>query len=128
MRGLLMLGLLAGAGWYAYRKLVRSGSGPVAAEGPSFSQEAADGTGTARARVTQAASQAAAAVRQADTTHLSKDQAARPSKRDQATDQPEMESGLAGDAVPPEARAAAMATMPAVQPPATIPEPEFRAP
>ncbi len=65
IRSLLMLGLLGGAGWYAYRKLKGSGTGAV---------------------------------------------------------EPDHEPSAA-NLEPPEARAAAMAGMPAVQPPATISEP-----
>jgi hypothetical protein len=77
VRGLLKLALLAGAGWFAYRKLAGSGNGSSATERAPFA-------------------------------------------RDERTDWP-------ADAEPPEARAAAMAAIPAVQPPATIPEPELRA-
>ena len=121
MRGLLILGLLAGAGWYAYRKLMGSGSGPVTTEGTSLAGGDAEAGGGVSARLTQSVSQAAAAARQAATTVASKARAAVPSSRGEASDQP-------ADAEPPEVRAAAMATMQAVQPPATIPEPDLRAP
>ena len=121
MRGLLILGLLAGAGWYAYRKLLGSGSDPVTAEAASFPGDGAEAGGSVSTRVTQSVSQAAAAARQAASTVASKARAAVPGNRGESSDQP-------ADAEPPEVRAAEMASMPAVQPPATIPEPELRAP
>ena len=121
VRGVLMLGLLAGAGWYAYRKLVGSGSDRVTAEGAAVTGDGAEAGGRGRARVTQSVSQAAAAARQAATTVASKARAAVPGSRGEVTDLPTA-------AEPPGVRAAVMAGMPAVQPPATIPEPELRAP
>ena len=121
VRGVLMLGLLAGAGWYAYRKLVGSGSDRVTAEGATFTGDGAEAGGRGRARVPQSVSQAAAAARQAATTVASKARAAVPGRRGEVADLPP-------DAEPPEVRAAVMAGMPAVQPPTTIPEPELRAP
>ena len=125
VRGLLILGLLAGGGWYAYRKLV--GSGQVAADGASFSGQGSDAAGGVAARVTQSVSQAASVARQAATTVAEKARAAVPGSQGGAGEQTGTESGTA-DAMPREARAAAMATMQAVQPPATIPEPEVRNP
>ena len=121
MRGFLKLALLVGAGWYAYRKLLGSGRQSLDAESDPFAREGSAETGDVRARARQAASQAAAAARQAASTAASKARAKMPSSRGEVTDQP-------ADAESPEVRAAAMATMPAVQPPATIPEPELRAP
>ena len=122
-RGVVTLGLLAGAGWYAYRRLVGRGSEPVATAGPPFSHDAPGTAGSVRERVTQSVSQAAAAARQAATGVASKARAAVPGKRDEAIDQPDAADDGEAEAVPREARAAAMAAMPAVQPPATIPEP-----
>ena len=120
MRGLLKLALLAGAGWYAYRKLVANRSEPRAVEGDPFARDGSAGASDVGARVKQAASQAAEAARQAASTAASKARATMAGTRGEATDLP-------ADAEPPEVRAAAMAAMPAVQAPATIPEPELRA-
>ena len=125
VRGLLILGMLAGAGWYAYQKLL--GSGQVSADGTSFADQGADAAGGVGAKVSQSVSQAAAAARQAATTVAEKARAAVPSNQGGPGEQTGAESGGA-DAMPREARAAAMATMQAVQPPATIPEPEVRNP
>ena len=122
VRGLLILGLLAGAGWYAYRKVVTSGSERVPAEGAAVAGDGAATGGSVSARVTQSVSQAAAAARQTATSVASKARAAVPGRRGETTDD------LPADAEPPEVRAAVMAGMPAVQPPASIPEPELRAP
>ena len=121
VRGFLLLGLLAGAGWYAYRRLVGSGSDRVTAEGGAVAGDGAAAEGGVRARVSQSVSQAAAAARQAATKVAGTARAVATGRRDEPSDLPT-------DAEPPEVRAAVMAGMPAVQPPATIPEPELRAP
>ena len=120
MRGLLKLALLAGAGWYAYRKLVGNRSESLAAEGEPFARDGSAGAGDVGARVRHAARQAAETARQAASAAASTARATMASTRGEATDLP-------ADAEPPEVRAAAMAGMPAVQPPATIPEPELHA-
>ena len=121
LRGLVTLGLLAGAGVYAYRKVSGGGTGAVRADGPAGSGDPSTAAGGITERVTQAVGQAATAARQAATSVAGTVRAAAPSGGGAATDQapPEMEQ----DGSPREARAAAMAAMPAVQPPATIPEP-----
>ena len=119
VRGLVILGLLGGVGWYAYRKLMGGGAGRVTAEGSPFAREGSTDAGGVTARVTQSVGQAAAAARQVATTAASKARSVVPGSGGGATDQTDAE----GDGEPREARAAAMATMQAVQPPATIPEP-----
>ena len=121
MRGLVILGLLAGASYYAYRRVMGGGTGPVPADGPAGAGDQSAATGGITERVTQSVRQAATTARQAATTAATKVRAAAPIGGGAAAGQaqPEMEQ----DGSPREARAAAMAGMPAVQPPATIPEP-----
>jgi hypothetical protein len=95
MRGLMILGILVGAGWYLYRKVMGSGD-----------------TSTTGARL---AERLPSSMRQAVHTAASKVQSA-------TTGYPRETPDEAADAgSPAETRAAAMAGMPAVQPPATIP-------
>jgi len=70
--------------------------------------------------VRHAARQAAKAAQQAARAAAGTAHATMDGIRGEATDRP-------AGAEPPEVRAAAMAAMPAVQPPATIPEPELHA-
>ena len=121
MRGLVILGLLAGAGWYAYRRVMGGGTGPVTAEGPAGAGDQSAAAGGLTERVTQSVRQAATTARQAATSAATKVRAAAPIGGGAAADQ--MQPETEQDGSPREARAAAMAAMPAVQPPATIPEP-----
>jgi hypothetical protein len=95
MRGLMMLGLLAGAGWYLYRKVL--GSGDASTTGAKLAERLPP------------------SVRQAVNTAASKVQSATAGTQGAAHD----ESAYSGSSA--ETRAAMMAGMPAVQPPATIP-------
>jgi hypothetical protein len=99
MRGLVMLGMLAGAGWYAYRKLM--GGDSVADTGHRFTERMPP---SVRQVVHAAATKVQAATAGSHT----------------ATDDGNADAGS-----PAEARAAAMAGAPAVQPPASIPEPSL---
>ncbi len=117
VRGLVILGALAGAGWYAYRKVVGGGIGSTTAQGTAGTGDRSSTAGGITGRVTQSVSQAATAARQAATTAATKVRTAVPVGGGAAADQTEQ------DGSPREARAAALAAMPAVQPPATIPEP-----
>ncbi len=121
IRSVVILGLLAAAGWYAYRKVMGGGTRPVTADGAAGTGDQSNDVSAITGRVTQSVSQAAVAVRQAATTAVSKARAAVPLGGGDVADrgQPETER----DGAPPEARAAAMAAMPAVQPPASLPEP-----
>lgn len=92
-----MLGILAGAGWYVYRKLM--GGGSMADTGHSF-------TDRMPPSVRQVVNAAATKVQAATTGNQA------------ATDGMQSDAGS-----PAETRAAAMAGAPAVQPPATIPGP-----
>ena len=96
MRGVVTLGILAGTGWYLYRKL--TGGGTRSGMGAGLVE-----------RLPQP-------VRQAVNTAASRVQAATAGSQ-RTPDGEQSDSGS-----PAEARAAAMAGMPAVQPPATIPE------
>jgi hypothetical protein len=119
IRGLVKLALLAGAGWYAYRKLAGGRNESPATERDPFAggrSGEADGVG---AQLRRSASEAAVVARRAATTMAGRVGAAVPGQRGEKADRPAAE--------PPEVRAAAMAGMPAVQPPATMPEPEVRA-
>jgi hypothetical protein len=97
MRGLVVLGILAGAGWYAYRKLM--GSERAAGAGHSITERVPPS-------VRQAVNAAASKVQAATTGYQG------------APDRAPADVGSSA-----EARAAAMAGAPAVQPPATVPEP-----
>lgn len=121
IRGLVILGLLAGGGYYAYRKVMGGGTGPVTADGHAGTGDQSAAAGGITERVSQSVSQAATAARQAATTAATKVRAVVPVGGGDPADhaQPATEQ----DGSPREARAAAMAAMPAVQPPATIPEP-----
>src|SRR5215216_2782328 len=124
MRGVLVLAALAGVGWYAYRNLMGGGSRnlmgggsrSLAVEGDPFAEDGAAQTGDVQARVARVANRAAETARQATSTAVERARAAMPGSRGAATDETTV-------AEPPEARAAAMAAMPAVQAPATLPEP-----
>src|SRR5215207_2011737 len=121
IRGLVKLGLLAGAGWYAYRKLAGGRNESLATGRDPFAggrAGEADGVG---AQLRRSAREAADVARRAATTLAGRAGAAVPGQRGETTNRP-------AEAEPPEVRAAVMAGMPAVQPPATIPEPELRAP
>ena len=120
MRGLVILGLLAAAGYYAYRRLLGGEAAPAMGSGPAGATDRSAGAGGIAERVTQSVGQAATVARQAASTAATKVRAAAPiggATDDQAQADREREGS------PREARAAAMAAMPAVQPPATIPEP-----
>ena len=117
--GLVKLALLAGAGWYAYRKL--AGGGSSATERDPFAQGGSAEAGGVGARVRESVSQAASAARRAAETVAGKAGTTVPGGRGADADR-------SAEAEPAEVRAAAMAGMPAVQPPGTIPEPELRAP
>ena len=121
IRGLVILGALAGVGWYAYRKVMAGGTGTITADGSAGTGDRSAAAGGIAERVTQSVSQAATAARQAATTAATKVRAASPIGGGAAADQAQPETEQDGS--PREARAAAMAAMPAVQPPATIPEP-----
>lgn len=120
MRGLIILGALAGVGWYAYRKVNGGGSGPVTADEFAGTGDRPAAEGGIAERVTQSVNQAATAARQAATTAVTKARAAAPGGGGAAADRTPPEPEL--DGVPPEARAAAMAAMPAMQQPAPLPD------
>lgn len=99
MRGLVMLGMLAGAGWYAYRNLM--GGGTMTDTGHSFTERMPP---SVRQMVNAAATKVQAAT---------------------AGNQGATDDGNADIGSSAEARAAAMAGAPAVQSPASIPEPSL---
>jgi hypothetical protein len=91
----MILGILAGAGWYLYRKIM--GSEDISTTGAGLVERLPP------------------SVRQAVHTAASKVQSATAGYQRETPD--ELATGA-----PAETRAAAMAGMPAVQPPATVPE------
>jgi len=120
LRGVIILGALAGAGWYAYRKVTGGATGPVPADGPARTGDRSAAAGDLSERVTRAVSQAATTARQAATTAASKARAAVPGGGGATVDQPPSDREM--DGAPPEARAAAMAAMPAFQQPPPFPD------
>ncbi len=123
VRGLVILGLLSGAGWYAYRKAVRGGVGQVTAGGSAGDESQPSQSGDVMGRVTQSVNQAATTARQMATAAATKARAAIADGGGAAgRAEPETAQAETG-ATPREARAAAMAGMPAVQAPAILPEP-----
>jgi hypothetical protein len=106
LRGLLKLGLLAGAGWYAYRKLRPKNQSEYEHSNDLFGTTSRPKSGDMQDRVTQLVNQAAEAI------------------RERTARSAESRRGAGGgfdhtptkDGAPREAHAAAMAAMPAVQP------------
>lgn len=124
--GVVKVALLAGVGWYAYRTLVAARPAPVADTGAAGRATGPAGTDDLATRVVQVMSQAATAARQALNRVTTTDGGGAGGSRSQTDDRTPTGNGSASRSetdAPPEARAAAMAAMPAVQPPATIPEP-----
>ena len=115
-RRLVILSGLAGAGWYAYRKLTAAGTGSARADGPAGPVDHSAGGGLSE-RVTQAAT----AARQAATSAVSKARATAPKSGDAAADHAKTESSQP----PPEVRAVAdvVDAMPTVPPSTTLPKP-----
>jgi hypothetical protein len=110
LRGLLKLGLLAGAGWYAYRKLGRkdrSGHGQMEDRFGTTDRPATSGDLTTR--LTRLVNQAAEAVRQRTATSAD-------SWRSSGAGFQHMNDASSSERVPREAQAAKLAAMPAVQP------------
>ena len=123
MRGLIILRVLAGVGYYAYRTLLGGGTGPVTADDAAGTGDRSAAAGGITERVTRSVSQAATAARQAATTAATNVRAAVPGAGGEGAAADRARPETEQDGSPREARAAAMAAMPAVQPPATIPEP-----
>lgn len=111
IRRLVILGALAGAGWYAYRRVVvGNATGPVTADGPAAPGDRPAAAGDITGRVTQSMSQAATAARQAATAAANKVRAAAPLGGGGATDRAQPESQLDGESM--ETRAAAIGALP----------------
>lgn len=113
LRGVIILGALAGAGWYAYRKVMGSGTGLVPADGPIGTGDRSAAGGIAE-RVRQSVSQAA-------TTTVNKVRGAAADGGQQAPAD-HAPPATEADGTLPEVRAAAMAAMPAMQQPAPFPD------
>jgi hypothetical protein len=110
LRGLLKLGLLAGAGWYAYRKLGRQNRPGHGQTDDLFGTTDRSATsGDFGTRLTQLVNQAAEAIRQRTATSTDPWREAGPGAQ-------HMNDASSSQRAPREAQAAAMAAMPAVQP------------